>query len=81
LPSSSNPNFSRVKISGVSEYPLITLNVVAANMVGTARKKLNSAACLRVRPLAMPPMIVAAERDTPGMSAMHCQHPIHRARR
>ena len=38
-------------------------------MAGMARKKLNSAAAGRDRPAAIPPMMVAAERDVPGKTA------------
>ena len=48
-------------------------------MVGTARKKLNSAAYLRVRPCVMPPMMVAAERETPGTMARHWNTPMVKA--
>ena len=41
----------------------------AAAIVGIARKNENSAAAGRSRPMAMPPTIVAPERETPGMSA------------
>ena len=44
-------------------------------MVGTARKKLNSAAVLRSSPISRPPMMVAPERETPGIMAMHCTAP------
>ena len=47
------------------------LFAVAANMVGTARKKENSAAAFRVSFCVNPPMIVAADRDTPGTMAIH----------
>src|SRR5260221_14224022 len=44
---------------------------VAANMIGTARKKENSVATWRERPNIIPPMIVAPDRDVPGRSAEH----------
>jgi len=43
----------------------------AAAIVGTARKKENSAAVLRESPKVIPPIMVAAERETPGIKAMH----------
>ena len=44
-------------------------------MVGTARKKLNSAAVRRSIPIASAPMMVAPERLTPGIIATHCTSP------
>ena len=41
---------------------------VARNMVGMARKKENSVAALRDNPVNRPPMMVAPEREVPGMS-------------
>ena len=55
------------------------LYTVAANIVGTARKKENSAAALRVIFCAIPPTIVAMERDTPGIIAIHWNRPILKA--
>ena len=43
--------------------------------VGTARKNENSVAALRDRPNSMPPMMVAPEREVPGISAKHCAMP------
>jgi undecaprenyl-diphosphatase len=51
-----------------------------ATIVGTARKNENSAAFLRVSPCAIPPTMVAIERDTPGMTEMHWNKPIINAR-
>ena len=45
------------------------LFTVAANIVGTAKKKENSAAALRVNFCVKPPKIVAADRETPGIIA------------
>ena len=39
-------------------------------MVGTARKKENSAAVFRESPCNIPPIMVAAERETPGTMAI-----------
>ena len=39
-------------------------------MVGTAKKNENSAAALRFNFCVNPPIIVAAERDTPGIIAI-----------
>lgn len=38
---------------------------------GNSQKERELAACLRVSPCAMPPTMVAMERDTPGIMAMH----------
>ena len=45
-------------------------------MVGTARKKENSAAAWRVNPCCIPPMIEAADLLVPGIIAKHCQKPM-----
>ena len=39
------------------------------NMMGMARKNVNSAAAVRLHPHSMPPMMVAPEREVPGMMA------------
>src|ERR1051326_7110545 len=51
----------------------------AAVSVGMARKNENSVATARSRPSASPPMIVAPDRDTPGMIAMAWQTPTPNA--
>ena len=48
-------------------------------MVGTAKKKENSAAVLRSTPIIRPPIIVAPERLTPGNIAVHCTRPMDKA--
>ena len=48
----------------------------AANKVGIARKKENSAATSLEHPISIAPIIVAAERDVPGIIARHCIRPI-----
>src|SRR5574343_322584 len=45
-------------------------------MVGTARKKENSADNFRVNPCCIPPIILAALLLTPGIMATHCQKPM-----
>ena len=45
--------------------------VVAPNMVGTARKKENSLETVLEAPVSIPPMIVAADLDVPGIMARH----------
>ena len=51
----------------------------AANMMGTARKKENSVAASRDSPKIIPPMMVAPERDVPGISEKHCARPTFSA--
>ena len=47
--------------------------------VGTARKNENSVAARRDKPNSMPPMMVAPEREVPGISAKHCANPTFSA--
>ena len=69
--------FERVKInSGVSVYAFNNLYPVAAAIVGTAKKKENSAANFLVNPCCIPPIILAALLLTPGIIATHCQKPM-----
>lgn len=56
-----------------------TSSPVAAAMVGTARKKENSAALRRVSFWLMPPTIVDMERLVPGIMDRHCITPIQKA--
>src|SRR5712672_1035828 len=49
---------------------------VAANMVGIARKKENSVAAGRDKPRSKPPMMVAPEREVPGIMDKACAKPI-----
>ena len=49
--------------------------------VGTARKNENSVAARRDRPNSNPPMMVAPERDVPGINANDCAMPIFSASR
>src|SRR5699024_5718408 len=51
----SNPNFNSLK-------------ALAPSIVGTARKKVNSAAATRETPMSKAPIIVAPDRDVPGIS-------------
>jgi hypothetical protein len=44
-------------------------------MVGIAKKNENSAAALRDKPKNKPPIMVAPERDVPGIKAQHCAKP------
>src|SRR5699024_961341 len=50
----SNPNFNSLK-------------ALAPSIVGTARKKVNSAAATRETPMSKAPIIVAPDRDVPGI--------------
>ncbi|GAM05604.1 hypothetical protein MBENS4_2602 [Novosphingobium sp. MBES04] len=54
---------------------LTTERKVAPTIVGTARKKLNSAAVRRSMPMASAPMMVAPERLVPGTMARHWAKP------
>ena len=55
--------------SGCSPHKSQVLFAVAPNMVGTAKKNENSAACFLPNPCVNPPIMVAAERLTPGTIA------------
>lgn len=46
---------------------LTSLKRLAPIMVGTAKKKVNSAAATRDTPISKAPIIVAPERDVPGI--------------
>ena len=48
-------------------------------MVGMARKKENSVAALRDKPESMPPIMVAPEREVPGIMARHWAKPTRMA--
>ena len=48
-------------------------------MMGMARKNVNSAAAVLLQPHSMPPMMVAPEREVPGMMASTWKQPIFRA--
>ena len=56
-------------ISGQIEFEKLIAG--GGSMVGTARKKENSAAVFLFNPWVNPPIMVAAERETPGIIAMH----------
>ena len=70
---SSQP--TRVAPAINSSYLVKISSVLAPIMVGTARKKENSAAVLRLMPMASAPMMVAPERLTPGTIARHWAKP------
>ena len=67
-PTGPNPAASAARLSNSS-------SVVAPSMVGTARKKLNSAAVRRSMPIASAPMIVAPDRLIPGIIETHWNRP------
>ena len=48
-------------------------------MIGMARKKENSVADFRFKLSNIPPIIVAPDLETPGMSAKHWNRPISNA--
>ncbi len=53
--------------------------VVAAPMVGSARRKENSTAVFLSRPVRRPPIMVLAEREVPGITASVWIMPIMKA--
>jgi hypothetical protein len=55
---------------------LIRSSPVAAAIVGIAKRNENSTAFCRDSPVSCPPTIVAAERDTPGMTDRDWMTPI-----
>ncbi len=48
----------------------------AANMIGIDMRKLNRAASFRSKPRHKPPLMVAADRETPGNNANACEQPM-----
>jgi len=58
---------------------LIMSNPVAATMVGTARRNENSTASFLDNPVTNPPMIVAADLETPGIIETVWKRPIRMA--
>ena len=66
-PSKRNIDSSKVKLN-----PLFTsFNNVAPNIVGTARKKENSAAIVLEIPSNKDPIMVAPDLEVPGIMAKH----------
>ena len=57
----------------------ISFKALAPNMVGIARKKENSAAMKREAPIRVAPIIVAPERDVPGIKASIWKIPMPKA--
>ena len=56
-----------------------SFTALAPNMVGIARKKENSAAMKREAPIRVAPIIVAPEREVPGIKASTWKIPIPKA--
>ena len=57
-----------------------SLTALAPIIIGTASRKVNSAAATRDTPIIRAPIIVEPERDVPGnTAAMSWKKPIHRA--
>lgn len=74
------PNAIRPHSCAVNENSLfIRSKPVAAAMVGTASRKENTTADLRSSPAVTAPIIVAAARDTPGMTETAWKSPIRKA--
>ncbi|MNV88942.1 hypothetical protein D3C71_1831930 [compost metagenome] len=65
IPTTSVTNSSAVKV----KPNLASLSTLAPSMVGTARKKVNSAAAVLATPSINAPIIVAPEREVPGKTA------------
>jgi len=56
----------------LKEKPLLRIvSAVAPAIVGIARKKENSAAAPRDKPRSIAPIMVAADREVPGIMARH----------
>ena len=58
------------------KFVLIRSKLVAATMVGMARRKENSTADWRLRPDICPPMMLAADLDTPGIMDIDWRIPM-----
>src|SRR5699024_2157039 len=64
IPRTRANSYSLVK----SNQNFNSLKALAPSIVGTARKKVNSAAVTRETPMSKAPIIVAPDRDVPGIS-------------
>jgi len=74
------PSVRRASSWGVKfSWVLSISSPVAANMVGMASKNEYSTAVFLLRPKNNPPMMVAAERETPGMMAAAWKIPSRKA--
>ena len=67
--------------SVVLKFPklFISLIALAPNIVGIAKKNENSVATTRLNPNSIPPIIVAADLDVPGIDAKHWNTPTPNA--
>ena len=65
IPITNNNNSAVVK----AKPNLTNFNKLAPNITGIAKKKVNSAATVRLTPINKAPTIVAPERDVPGNTA------------
>ncbi len=64
----------------VNRLPFFTRSYpVAAIIVGIAKRNENSTAVSRFMPRRSAPIMVAAARDTPGITESDCAHPIKNA--
>src|SRR5437867_1346730 len=77
-----NPSAKKANWSAEKEFAFFNKsNAVAAAIVGTAKRKENSTIAFRFNPKKSPPQRVAAERETPGMTASDWITPIQKALR
>src|SRR5690606_7869131 len=74
------PTINKLISSPVKVCPslknLYNLTIEAPNIIGMAKKNENSAAALRVNFCVIPPTIVLADRDVPGINAKHWYQPM-----
>ncbi len=76
----TNPTPSTEYSKGENAKLLFTRSkIVAASIVGTARRNENSTAVFRFVPKKSAAIIVAADRETPGITAIDWQRPIRTA--
>ena len=71
-PTARKPIWPVVKVDAL----LIISSPVAAAIVGMAKRKENSTIVFRFKPRDKPPMIVAADRETPGIMATDWNNPM-----
>ncbi len=69
------PIISKLSSSPLNVFPSLknfsSFTAEAPNIIGKARKKENSAAALRVSFWVIPPIIVLADLEVPGINARH----------
>ena len=72
------PIINKTNSLAVKANPNLTnFNKLAPNITGTAKKKVNSAATVRLTPINKAPTIVAPEREVPGkIAAINWNIPI-----